>query len=51
MQELQGIELFVMLSTQSPNSGSHLKVSIHESFFSLSLSQTHANLIPLDELL
>lgn len=48
-QELQGIELFVMLSTQSPNSSSHLKVSIHESFFFF--SQTHANLIPLDELL
>lgn len=50
MQELQGIELFVMLSTQSPNSGSHLKVSIHESFFSLSLRPMR-NLIPLDELL
>lgn len=51
MQELQGIELFVMLSTQSPNSSSHLKVSIHESFFFFFFSQTHANLIPLDELL
>lgn len=53
MQELQGIELFVMLSTQSLNSSSHLKFLYMKVFFFLSFFFTADphNLIPLGELL
>lgn len=53
MQELQGIELFVMLSTQSSNSTSHLKFLYMKVFFLFFffLKRIHSNLIPLGELL